>query len=72
MEAIQSLRMQAGTKIPPDYMDHFNRANLTFKHQRVFCPEKESLVMWNQPEGAISDELHIYIGVYIHYSIGNN
>jgi exonuclease 1 len=45
-----------------DYLDSFDRANLTFKHQRVFCPEKECLVMWNDPEEPLSDELLVYIG----------
>ena len=64
-KVVQSLRMQIGTRVPPDYMDSFHRANLTFKHQRVFCPEKECLVMWNEPEQPLSDEILIYIGVYV-------
>ena len=54
--------MQLGTKVPPDYLASFHRANMTFKHQRVFCPEKERLVMWNEPLEPLSDELMIYIG----------
>lgn len=57
--------MQVGIRVPPDYLDLFHRANLTFKHQRVFCPEKECLVMWNEPEAALSDEILVYIGAYI-------
>lgn len=65
MQIIQSLRLQVGTKVPPDYLVSFDRANLTFKHQRVFCPEKECLVMWNEPDGLLSDEILIYIGAYV-------
>jgi exonuclease 1 len=61
-KAIQSLRLQLGTRVPPDYLDSFHRANITFKHQRVFCPEKECLVMWNEPLEPLSDELLVYIG----------
>ena len=65
MKVIQSLRMRLGSRVPPDYMDSFNRANLTFQHQRVFCPEKECLVMWNQPDKPLPDEILVYIGVYM-------
>jgi len=60
--------MQVGTKVPVDYMDSFNRANMTFKHQRVFCPEKEYLVMWNEPESPLPDEILVYIGAYVSLS----
>ena len=56
--------MQVGTRVPPDYTDSFNRANLTFKHQRVFCPERECLVMWNEPEESLSEDMLVYIGAY--------
>jgi exonuclease 1 len=64
-KVIQSLRMQVGTRVPQDYMDSFRRANLTFKHQRVFCPAKECLVMWNEPDEPLPDELLVYIGAYV-------
>jgi exonuclease-1 len=57
--------MQVGTKVPPDYMEEFQRANLTFKHQRVFCPERECLVMWNEPDDPLPDETLVYIGAYL-------
>jgi len=59
---VQALRLQVGTRVPPDYMQHFHRANLTFKHQRVFCPEKECMIMLNEPEQPLTDELLVYIG----------
>jgi len=62
MQVVQSLRMQLGIRVPPDYIDSFNRANWTFKHQRVFCPEKECLVMWNEPDQPLSDEILVYVG----------
>ena len=67
IQVVQALRMQVGTRVPPDYMDSFHRANLTFKHQRVFCPEKECLVMWNEPHESLSDEILVYIGAYVFF-----
>ena len=65
-KVVQSLRLQVGTKVPPDYMEEFQRADLTFKHQRVFCPERECLVMWNEPDEPLPDETLVYIGAYLH------
>src|SRR5438046_2792209 len=71
-KVVQSLRMQIGTRVPPDYLDSFDRANLTFKHQRVLCPQKECLVMWNEPDQPLADEILIYIGVYVLHVIISN
>ena len=60
--------MQAGTKVPPNYLEEFQRANLTFKHQRVFCPQRECLVMWNEPDELLPDETPVYIGAYFLFS----
>lgn len=57
--------MQVGTRVPPDYIDSFHRANFTFKHQRVFCPERECLVMWNEPDETLPNEILAFIGGYI-------
>jgi len=54
-----------GIKVPPNYMEEFQRANLTFKHQRVFCPQQECLVMWNEPDESLPDETLVYIGAYL-------
>lgn len=60
--------MQYGTRVPADYLDSLYRANSTFKHQRVFCPQRECLVMWNEPTEPLADEILVYIGAYISMS----
>jgi len=42
-KAIARLRME-GTTVPPDYVAEFERAYLTFQHQRVFDPVREACV----------------------------
>uniref|UniRef100_A0AAV1UIW6 Exonuclease 1 n=1 Tax=Peronospora matthiolae TaxID=2874970 RepID=A0AAV1UIW6_9STRA len=41
---IRALRLEGKVRIPATYEDDFAKAVLTFRHQRVYCPEKKELV----------------------------
>ncbi|CAI5720321.1 unnamed protein product [Hyaloperonospora brassicae] len=41
---ICALRLEGKVRIPVTYEDDFAKAVLTFRHQRVYCPEKKELV----------------------------
>ena len=42
---LQVLSFDGKYTVPPDYLAEFTKAELTFLHQRVFCPEQQQLVM---------------------------
>lgn len=49
--------------VPADYENAFRKADLTFLHQRVFCPIGNKMIMCTDPGATtLSDEEHIYIG----------
>ena len=35
-------------RVPPTYLENFKKAELTFQHQRVFCPDSNRLIMANE------------------------
>uniref|UniRef100_M4BNA8 XPG-I domain-containing protein n=1 Tax=Hyaloperonospora arabidopsidis (strain Emoy2) TaxID=559515 RepID=M4BNA8_HYAAE len=41
---IRALRLEGKVQIPATYEDDFAKAVLTFRHQRVYCPDKKELV----------------------------
>jgi exonuclease 1 len=44
-KVVQRLRFESKAAISEDYLPQFYQAELTFLHQRVFCPEKKQLVL---------------------------
>lgn len=42
---LQVLQFDGKYRVPPGYLESFQRAELTFLHQRVFCPQEMKLVM---------------------------
>ena len=47
---LKKIRREGKLVIPPDYEKKFELAMLTFKFQRVYCPEKREIVHLNDPE----------------------
>ena len=47
---LQMLAFDSKYFIPSGYLDSFRKADLTFRHQRVFCPEINDLVYLTDPE----------------------
>ncbi len=52
--------------VPPGYLEDFYQADLTFLHQRVYCPIAQSLVFHTNPKtGTIDEEKMPYIGASV-------
>ncbi|KAI1959874.1 Rad2 nuclease [Ophidiomyces ophidiicola] len=71
---VKILQFDGRSLVPPNYMDHFDRAELTFLHQRVFCPTERKLVPLNplpdNLEGNIAfigDDIEADIAIRIAY-----
>jgi exonuclease-1 len=62
---IRMLQFDGKFFVPKGYLEAFNQAELTFLHQRVFCPQKLTLVYHTEPELPIDDERMPFIGAYV-------
>ena len=61
---LRMLQFDAQYRVPSDYLENFRKAELTFLHQRVFCPVEQKLVMATELCDAEPDEFD-YIGKYV-------
>lgn len=61
---VQMLQFQ-GKRVSENYLTQFYRAELTFLHQWVFCPEKKKLVHLTELDGTRTAEEMPYIGAYV-------
>jgi len=63
-KVVRALQFDGKMVVPKGYLDAFWKADLTFQHQRVFCPTRDRLVMANDPEPGtvLDDEVLVYIG----------
>jgi exonuclease-1 len=63
-KVLRALKFDGKMKVPEGYFEAFKRADMTFMHQRVFCPIENRLVMANDPDPdtVIDDEILVYIG----------
>lgn len=59
---MRSLQFDGTMRVPQGYRDIFTRAEITFLHQRVFCPRERKLVHCNEPDSPLEDEHLIYVG----------
>ena len=68
---LRAVRFEGKMSIPNGYLEAFKRADMTFLHQRVFCPLQDQMVMANDPEphAPIDDEVLVYIGPEIEADI---
>ena len=51
--------------VPPNYLEDFRKAELTFLHQRVFCPDQKKLVMISDIGIHIVVDNLSFIGEYV-------
>ncbi|OLL25356.1 Exodeoxyribonuclease 1 [Neolecta irregularis DAH-3] len=58
----RAMALDPTIKIPDGYEQDFYKADLTFRHQRVFCPVSNTLVMLNEPENPALLEGQDFIG----------
>ena len=59
---IQMLQFDGQYYVPTDYLKKFYRAELTFLHQRVYCPVKRDVVMMAELEKEAQPEDFSFIG----------
>lgn len=59
---IKTLQFEGKTKISENYMASFRQAELTFIHQRVFCPQKQELVLLTEPDSTVDVDEMPFIG----------
>lgn len=59
---IRVIRFDGQYTVPADYLEQFRRAELTFLHQRVYCPLVNRMVMCSDPASPLKDVDLIFIG----------
>ncbi|KFX91590.1 hypothetical protein V490_05818 [Pseudogymnoascus sp. VKM F-3557] len=64
-KVIRMLQFDGKYHVPKDYLDKFYQAELTFLHQRVFCPITNKVVFHTEPEEPIDEEKLTFIGAHV-------
>jgi exonuclease 1 len=64
-KVIRMLQFDGKFHVPKGYLESFYQAELTFLHQRVYCPRAQSLVLHTQPEHPIEEDKMPFIGGYV-------
>jgi exonuclease 1 len=59
---VQMLRFEGKRQVSENYLVEFYRAELTFLHQRVFCPTKQEVVLLTEAEPSTGLENMPFIG----------
>jgi exonuclease-1 len=68
-KVLRMLQFDGKFHVPQGYLEAFYQAELTFLHQRVFCPETQTLVMHTEPEQPINEGKMPFIGAYVEPAI---
>ncbi|KAL4960802.1 putative exonuclease [Aspergillus stella-maris] len=61
-KALRMLRFEGQYSVPPDYLQSFRQAELTFLYQRVFCPKAGKLVTLTPPDDGMNLDEFPFIG----------
>lgn len=64
-KVIRMLQFDTKKNVPQGYLESFYRAELTFLHQRVFCPVASTLVHHTQPPQPLDDSTTTFIGIAV-------
>lgn len=62
-KVIRMLQFDGKYKVSENYLAAFYQAELTFLHQRVFCPVKQKLIMLSEPTSGADVEEMKFIGL---------
>jgi exonuclease-1 len=62
---IRMIQFEGKHRVPEDYMADFTKAELTFLHQRVYCPTKKELVFLTEPAEGQGVEDMPFIGAHV-------
>ena len=66
---LQMLQFDGKHHVPTGYLEAFRKAELTFIHQRVFCPVKNDIVMMTDLENGVPAEKMPFIGDEVEQTI---
>ncbi|SLM37009.1 exonuclease [Lasallia pustulata] len=61
-QVLRMLQFDGKYRVPTGYLEAFRKAELTFLHQRVFCPVANALVMTTELSGSAEPEDFAFIG----------
>ncbi|OIW26453.1 hypothetical protein CONLIGDRAFT_580770, partial [Coniochaeta ligniaria NRRL 30616] len=64
-KVIRMLQFDGKFKVSENYLAAFKQAELTFLHQRVFCPVKQELVFLTEPDPTLDVENMPFIGAAV-------
>ena len=64
-KVVKMLQFDGKYHVPKDYLEAFYQAELTFLHQRVFCPVSNTLVLHTEPDQPLDLEKMPFIGAYV-------
>jgi exonuclease 1 len=64
-KVVKMLQFDGKYHVPKDYMEAFYQAELTFLHQRVFCPVSNTLVLHTEPDQPLDLGKMPFIGAYV-------
>ncbi|KAL2163414.1 hypothetical protein VTH06DRAFT_5471 [Thermothelomyces fergusii] len=59
---VQILRFEGKHRIPDSYLEAFKQAELTFLHQRVFCPKRQDIVCLTELDPSYNPDEMLFIG----------
>lgn len=62
---VRMIQFEGKHRVSENYMSRFAQAELTFLHQRVYCPTKKQLVCLTEPEEGKGVEDMPFIGGYV-------
>lgn len=62
---VRTVQFDGKMRVPKDYLESFHRAERTFLHQWVFCPDANCLVNLNPLPAGLTAEIMPYIGKYV-------
>ncbi|RDL31895.1 Uncharacterized protein BP5553_09297 [Venustampulla echinocandica] len=64
-KVLRMLQFDGKFHVPKGYLEAFHQAELTFLHQRVFCPKTRTLVLHTEPQHPINESELSFIGGYV-------
>jgi exonuclease-1 len=61
-KVVRMIQFEGKHRVPEGYLSAFKQAELTFLHQRVFCPLKQDIVLLTEPDTGVDPESMPFIG----------
>jgi exonuclease 1 len=64
-KVVRMLQFDGKYHVPKGYLEAFYQAELTFLHQRVYCPISKRIVFHTEPSEPLDEEKMLFIGAYV-------